>query len=86
MEFCFPVQDDGNQGYPLGMSSPTDFTDVQVVALLDSRTVLTHLKDGGVQIEKSGIMGIGPTASEAAADWARKFAQGITRLNPPMSQ
>jgi hypothetical protein len=59
------------------MSSPPHFTGPEVLALLDSPVTITYPIGGGVQIEKAGIIGIGPTASEAAADWGRKFALGV---------
>jgi hypothetical protein len=59
------------------MSFPSHFTDAEIIALLDSATILSHIVGGSVQIEKAGIIGTGSTISEAAADWGQKFALGI---------
>jgi hypothetical protein len=59
------------------MPTPTHFTGPEVLALLDSPAILTYPRDGGVRIEKAGIIGFGLTIPEAAADWGRKFSLGI---------
>jgi hypothetical protein len=59
------------------MLTPTHFTGPEVLALLDSPAILTYPAAGGMQIEKAGIIGFGPTIPEAAADWGRKFSLGI---------
>jgi hypothetical protein len=59
------------------MTNTTQFTGPEVLALLDSPALFTYPTDGGVQVKKAGIIGIGSTTSEAAADWARRFAEGI---------
>jgi len=62
------------------MFFPRQFTEEEVVALLDSPTIITHLTVG-VQVKKAGVVGFGLTIQEAAADWGRKFSEGIN--HPP---
>jgi hypothetical protein len=59
------------------MPTPTHFTGPEVLALLDSPAILAYPAGGGMQIKKAGIIGFGLTIPEAAADWGRKFSQGI---------
>ncbi len=51
----------------------------EVVALIDAPAILVPLPDGGTQIEKAGIVGVGATPVQATADWGRKFSAMLAR-------
>ena len=41
--------------------------------------VRVHTPDGGVRVEKAGVIGFGPTFADATTDWGRKFAKMVRR-------
>jgi hypothetical protein len=60
--------------------TPHYFTDPEILVLLDAPAFLTHLPGGGVQIEKAGIIGTGPTVTHAVAMWGRKFSDMLATV------
>jgi hypothetical protein len=56
------------------MGPSRHYTGPEVVTLLDSPTLITHLPLGGVQYDKAGITGLGATTLDAKMDWSDKFA------------
>jgi hypothetical protein len=62
------------------MPRPQYFTGPEILVLLDSPAFLTNLADGGVQIEKAGIIGTGPTVTHAVAMWGRKFSDMLATI------
>jgi hypothetical protein len=60
-------------------AAPVYFTVEEVRAMLDGPETWTHTPDGGVQVERAGVVGFGSTLAAATADWSRTFAQMICR-------
>src|ERR1700685_2407702 len=56
----------------------SSYTDPEVAAILTASAVFSHPAVGGVQVEKSGVIGFGLTVREAMEDWGRKFSKMIT--------
>jgi len=68
------------------MRNPTHYSGPEVVALLDAPAILSYPANGGVHVEKAGVIGFGLTVPEAAADWGRKFAKMVALPKAPSSQ
>ena len=64
---------------PTPTAAPVYFTGDEVRAMLDGPGTWTDTPDGGVRVERAGVVGSGPTLAAATADWSRKFAQMICR-------
>jgi hypothetical protein len=62
------------------MPMPQYFTGPEILVLLDAPALMTHLTGGGVQIEKAGIIGTGPTITQAVAMWGRKFSDMLATI------
>lgn len=60
-------------------AAPAYFTAQEVLAMLDGPGAWTRTPDGGVRVEKAGVVGFGPTLADATADWGSKFAKMICR-------
>ena len=61
---------------------PEHFTTDERRAMLGAAAVAVTLPDGGVRVEKAGIVGTGPTAEAASLDWLQKLAEVVARPKP----
>ena|ERR1700722_8587214 len=63
--------------YSLVMPTTENYTGSEVASMLAAPAVLSHPAEGGVQVEKSGVIGFGLTVRDAMKDWGYRFAQMI---------
>ena len=61
------------------MTEPEYFRPQEIQAMFDLSALATTLPDGSVQLEKAGIVGVGPSTDAARLEWGRKFAEMIAR-------
>ena len=55
----------------------------EVLLMLDGPTAVTDLPGGGVMVVRGGVVGLGWSRAEAAADWRQEFLEVIARPKHP---